>query len=80
MRMSMPLTSDIYYTYKISLENASANVEKKSSLSYQPSNFAVSRVADIVGLEGARFHNSHDSWENGKLPIKTTRRWKLNYF
>lgn len=78
--MSRPLTSDIYYTDKISLENASANVEKKIFIINQPSNFAVSREADIVGLEGARFHNSHDSWGNGKLPIKTTRRWKLNYF
>lgn len=58
--------------------------KKISSLSHPHSNFVVSREVNTLDFEEARFHNyltnAHDSWEMGKLPIKTMRRQKLIYF
>lgn len=71
---------DIRYLlgYENILGNGNANLNRRFSLSHPHCNFAVSRKVDTVGLEEARFYNyltnSHDSWENGKLPIKIMRR------
>lgn len=67
IRMSMPLTSHIFFGYKFPGKTERLIKKKPSSLSCPHSNSAVSREVNPVGLEEARFHNyltnSYDSWE-----------------